>query len=67
MDEVLTNLKRLPIAPALHDSVWAYLQTTRDRMDYRTHCERRLLIGSEAIESAHRTMMQQRLKRAGQP
>ena len=66
MDEDLTNLKRLPIAPALRGSVWAYLQANRDRMDYKTYCERGLLIGSEAIESAHRTVMQQRLKRAGQ-
>ena len=66
LDEVLTNLKRLPIAPALRDSVWAYLQANRDRMDDKTYCERGLLIGSEAIESAHRTVMQQRLKRAGQ-
>ena len=37
LDEVLTNLKRLPIAPALRDSVWAYLQANRDRMDYKTY------------------------------
>ena len=66
LDEVLTNLKRLPIAPALHDSVWAYLHANRDQMDYKTYCERRLLIGSGAIESAHHTVMQQRLKHAGQ-
>ena len=66
LDEVLTNLKQLPIAPALRHSMWAYLQANRDRMDYKTYRERGLLIGSGAIESAHRTVMQRRLKRAGQ-
>ena len=66
LDEVLTNLKQLKIAPALRHSVWAYLQSNRDRMDYKTYRERGLLIGSGAIESAHRTVMQRRLKRAGQ-
>ncbi|TGE11338.1 ISLre2 family transposase [Hymenobacter elongatus] len=66
LDEVLTNLNRLPIAPALRDSVCAYLRSNRDRMDYKTYRERGLLIGSGAIESAHRTVMQRRLKRAGQ-
>ena len=66
LNEVLTHLKQLPIAPALRDSVWAYLQANRDRMDYKTYRERGLLIGSGAIESAHRTVMQRRLKRAGQ-
>ena len=71
LHEVLTNLNRLPIAPALRDSVCAYLQSNRDRMDYKTYRERGLLIGSGAIESAHRTsahrtVMQRRLKCAGQ-
>ena len=35
-------------------------------MDYNTYRARGLLIGSGAIESAHRTVMQRRLKRAGQ-
>ena len=66
LNEVLTNLKQSPIAPALRDSVWASLQANRDRMDYKTYRERGLLIGSGAIESAHRTVMQRRLKGAGQ-
>lgn len=66
LDEVLANLQQLKMAPALRDSVCAYLQANRDRMDYKTYRERGLLIGSGAIESAHRTVMQRRLKRAGQ-
>ena len=66
LDEVLANLKQLKIVPALCDSVWAYLAANRDRMDDKTYRERGLLIGSGAIESAHRTVMQRRLQRAGQ-
>ena len=66
VNEVLTNLQQLKIAPALRHSVCAYLQANRDRMDYKSYRERGLLIGSGAIESAHRTVMQRRLKRAGQ-
>ncbi len=66
LDDVLANLKRLSITPALREAVCAYLESNRDRMDYKTYRERGLLIGSGAIESAHRTVMQRRLKRAGQ-
>ena len=66
LNEVLTNLRQLKIAPALRDSVCAYLQSNRDRMDYKVYRERGLLISSGAIEATHRTVMQRRLKRAGQ-
>ena len=66
LDDVLANLERLSIPSALYESVCAYLQSNRDRMDYKTYRQRGLLIGSGAIESAHRTVMQRRLKRAGQ-
>ena len=66
LDEVLANLQQLKIAPALRHSVGAYLQANRDRMHYQSYRERGLLIGSGAIESAHRTVRQRRLKRAGQ-
>lgn len=66
LDDVLANLNQLKIAPALRDSSYAYLASNRDRMDYKSYRERGLLIGSGAIESAHRTVMQRRLKRAGQ-
>ncbi len=35
-------------------------------MDYRAYRKRGLLIGSGAIEAAHRTVVQKRLKRSGQ-
>ena len=64
--KILVDFERLSIVPALRDSVCAYLRSNRDRMDDKTYRERGLLIGSGAIESAHRTVMQRRFKRAGQ-
>jgi len=66
LDEVLGSVKALKTALALRHSVCAYLESNRDRMDYKSYRERGLLIGSGAIESAHRTVMQRRLKRSGQ-
>lgn len=66
LNSVLVAIKDLPVAKKLCDSVCAYLETNRDRMDYAGYRKRGLLIGSGAIESAHRTVVQRRLKRAGQ-
>jgi hypothetical protein len=66
LDCVLVNIRGLSIGSVLADGVCAYLETNRDRMDYREYRQRGLLIGSGAIESAHRTVMQRRLKRSGQ-
>lgn len=43
-----------------------YLDNNHKRMDYPSFLKRGLLIGSGAIESAHRTVLQKRLKLAGQ-
>jgi hypothetical protein len=43
-----------------------YLKTNEFRMDYPTYLARELYIGSGAIESAQRTVVQQRLKLSGQ-
>ena len=43
-----------------------YLDNKAERMKYLQYLERGLLIGSGAIESAHRTVMQRRMKLAGQ-
>lgn len=66
LNSVLVAIKALPIAEKQCDSVCAYLETNRDRMDYAAYRKQGLLIGSGAIESAHRTVVQKRLKRAGQ-
>jgi len=43
-----------------------YFDNNSRRMDYPTYIKRGLLIGSGAIESAHRTVIQRRMKLAGQ-
>jgi hypothetical protein len=43
-----------------------YLTTNTYRMDYPKYINRGLCIGSGAIESAQRTVLQERMKRAGQ-
>ena len=66
LDVVLTHIRALRIKADLRESVCAYLEANRDRMDYAAYQKRGLLIGSGAIESAHRTVVQKRLKRSGQ-
>lgn len=66
LDIVLAHIKALRIKTDLRDSVCSYLEANRDRMDYAGYQKRGLLIGSGAIESAHRTVVQKRLKRSGQ-
>lgn len=63
---VLTHIRALRIKADLRQSVCAYLEANRDRMDYAAYQKRGLLVGSGAIESAHRTVVQKRLKRSGQ-
>ena len=65
LDKVLSNINLLKIVPALRDSVCSYLASNRDRMDYKAYRKRGLLIGSGAIESAHRTVMQRPHRRTG--
>lgn len=43
-----------------------YLENNKSRMLYKTFLDRGLAIGSGAIESAHRTVIQKRLKQSGQ-
>lgn len=66
LDEVLIHIKAVAIKAELRDSVCGYLEANRDRVDYASYQKRGLLIGSGAIESAHRTVVQKRLKRSGQ-
>lgn len=48
------------------NSLLTYLNNNTHRMKYKTFLENGYLIGSGAIESAQRTIVQQRLKRSGQ-
>ena len=66
LDDVLANIKALKIEVSVRDSVCSYLSSNRDRMDYKLYRKGGLLIGSGAIESGHRTVMQKRIKRSGQ-
>ena len=66
LDQVLNHIRALPVAPCLRESACGYLEANRGRMDYKLYQDRGLFIGSGAIESAHRTVVQKRLKRSGQ-
>ena len=48
------------------NALLTYLDNNAHRMTYKTFIEKGYLIGSGAIESAQRTVVQQRLKRSGQ-
>lgn len=43
-----------------------YLKDNSYRMDYKKYRDRGLMIGSGAIEAAHRTLVQRRMKQSGQ-
>jgi hypothetical protein len=43
-----------------------YYENNQNRMQYKTYIQQGYLIGSGAIESAHRNVVQMRLKRSGQ-
>jgi hypothetical protein len=48
------------------DDVVGYYRSNQHRMRYRTFCQRGLPVGSGIVESAHRHVLQTRMKRAGQ-
>ena len=66
VDTVIENVKCLKVEANLRRLTYNYLDSNRERMDYNTYRKRNLLIGSGAIESAHRTVVQKRCKRSGQ-
>jgi hypothetical protein len=66
LQAVLQSIQALVIETQLKDSIREYLSKNAFRMDYLAYRQRGLLIGSGAIESAHRSVVQKRLKRAGQ-
>lgn len=66
LDQVIANIKRLSIEGSLAKSVITYLDSNRDRMDYKTYLSKGWLIGSGAVEAAHQTVIQCRMKLSGQ-
>ena len=66
LDEVLHQLERLALAPDVWKRIRHYLLSNRHRMQYKTYLEQGLCIGSGAMESANKAVVQSRLKRSGQ-
>lgn len=60
--EDLENKKRPPLCPVdLH----GYIQNNADHIDYAHYIKEGLFIGSGAVESGNKSILQQRLKQAG--
>jgi len=70
VNEVISTIKEFiglnDEAKAYQQKTITYYQNNRTRMLYGTYKEKGLLIGSGPIESAHRTVIQKRLKLSGQ-
>ncbi|RZW39467.1 MAG: hypothetical protein EX263_13575 [Flavobacteriaceae bacterium] len=69
IDPIITTLEKLPKhqkTTAKRNSLINYYKQNKDRMQYHKYLEKGLLIGSGAIESAHKDVLQQRLKLSGQ-
>ena len=66
LDQVMSNIRALTMKEGLRASVLSYLAKNRDRMDYKAYRTKGWLIGSGAVEAAHRTLVQSRLKLSGQ-
>jgi hypothetical protein len=69
-DKVIGQLKKqLPTSPAAAErqtSTLNYLSNNLHRMNYKEYRAQGLFIGSGAIEAAHRTLIQNRMKKSGQ-
>lgn len=66
IDAVCQSVLELGLDDETEDKLLNYIENNRYRMDYRSYRERNFYIGSGAIESAHRTLLQERMKRSGQ-
>jgi hypothetical protein len=67
---MLTMLETIPPKTAAqkqkHETLMKYISNNEERMDYPQYIKQGLIIGSGAIESAHRTVLQRRMKQSGQ-
>lgn len=70
VDNIIAELKahivRTNEAGKAREDVIGYYENNQKRMQYKDYLEQGYLIGSGAIESAHRNVIQQRLKLSGQ-
>lgn len=68
--DMIQEIDQLPKSTVKVDkvrkSLLTYLRNNEDRMQYKTYLDSGISIGSGAIESAHRTVVQKRLKQSGQ-
>ncbi len=61
------NIEKLPGNSMEAQNLIGYYQTNSDRMDYKSYQQIGYgIIGSGAMESAHRTVVQKRMKQSGQ-
>ena len=49
-----------------YEKLHTYISNNKTKMDYPDYISKNLIIGSGAIESAHRTVLQKRMKQSGQ-
>lgn len=71
VEEVIKNIKTKPLKSSrkeklMREKLINYYQSHKKRMRYKSFQEAGYLIGSGPIESAHRTVVQKRLKLSGQ-
>jgi len=67
LDNYLKNIPRTTKAKQEeYQKLMTYLNNNRTRMNYPKYLAKGLLIGSGAIEAAHRTVLQRRMKLSGQ-
>lgn len=67
LPEVLKNIKAIAPKNEEANKLIAYYESNKDRMDYKKYKQLGCgIIGSGAIESAHRTVIQKRMKLSGQ-
>lgn len=70
IEEVIENIAQIKTrklkAKEEQQKIQTYLTNHKDKMKYKTYEENGWLVGSGAIESAHRTVIQKRLKLSGQ-
>jgi len=65
VDDALSLIPEIENLPANVPNLRVYIENNRSRVDYPTYRARGYFVGSGAIESTHKTIVQQRLKRAG--
>lgn len=66
LETVKANIKALSAQKYTVDKLLQYLDNNAFRMDYKRYLEAGFRIGSGAMEAAHRTVIQSRMKRSGQ-